>query len=184
MALFYRSAIRNLPEGYSFRGATLQDVPMVVQLFHLRQTGGSAGPQVEEVRQEWQTLKFNPAMDVRLILDQREHLIGYIEVWSMLAQPWLWGCVHPEYEGHGIGTALLSWAEARVRLALDVLPAGQRFAPRFGAPHALTSAQALCAALGWQYTGMVSSPAKLLKKTTGALRLLEHSAYDVFEKEM
>jgi len=185
MALLYRSAIRNLPDGYTFRGATLHDAPEVAWLFHQRFmiSDTDASSHAEKIRKEWQSFNFNPAMDVRLVLDQREHLIGYIEVWTALLpamQPWLWGCVHPDFEGRGIGTALLSWAEARVRLALYILPAGQRVASRFGAPRALTTAQALCSALGWRR----SEPAQPLKKTTGALQLLDESAYDIYEKEL
>jgi GNAT superfamily N-acetyltransferase len=189
MALYYRSAISNLPDGYTFRGATLHDVPVVVHLFNQRQGTGNTAPLVEEIRREWQTPQFNPAIDVRLIFDQRERLIGYIEVWSTLAtplQPWLWGCVHPDYEGRGIGTTLLSWAEARVRLAMDMLPNQKRVTPRFGAPQALTAAQALCAALGWQPVEGATDDEQP-KKTTGALRLLQDVAmrrYDIYEKEI
>ena len=148
MALLYRSAIRNLPDGYTFRGATLHDAPEVAWLFHQRFmiSDTDASSHAEKIRKEWQSFNFNPAMDVRLVLDQREHLIGYIEVWTVFSppvQPWLWGCVHPDYEGRGIGTALLSWAEARVRLAMELLPSGQRFAPRFGAPRALAASAPL-----------------------------------------
>lgn len=187
MALYYRSIISNLPEGYTFRGATLHDVPVVVQLFNHRQMVTGTVSQVEEIRQQWQTAQFNPAMDVRLVFDQREHLIGYIEVWTMLnlpMQPWLWGCVHPDYEGRKIGTTLLSWAEARVRLSMDMLPSQKRVMPRFGTLHSLATVQALCEALGWQRTGAESKPGSPLKKTTGALRLLDDIVYDVYEKEM
>jgi GNAT superfamily N-acetyltransferase len=123
---------------------------------------------------------------VRLVFDQREHLIGYIEVWTMLTRsmhPWLWGCVHPDYEGRGIGTALLSWAEARVRLALETLPADQRVAPRFGALHNLATVQSLCAALGWQRVEQAGDPVQPSQNVTGALRLFAEGAYDVYEKE-
>ena len=187
MALYYRSATRNLPDGYSFRGATLHDISMVVALFNQRQISGRAAAQVEEIRQEWQTPQFNPAMDVRLVFDPREHLIGYIEVWTVFSppvQPWLWGCVHPDYEGRGIGTTLLRWAEARVRLALDMLPTQERVAPLFGAARALATAPALCAALGWRRSSAKRPAAAPSKKTTGALRLFDDGAYDVYEKEM
>jgi len=183
MALLYHSPTRSLPDGYIFRGGTLRDLPMVARLLSQRQITGSLNTLVEEIRQEWLKPNFNPAMDVRLVFDQRERLIGYIEVWTALLpplQPWLWGCVHPEYEGRGIGTTLLSWAEARVRLAMELFPRGQRFAPRFGAPRALATAQTLCETLGWRR----AHPDPTSRKTTGTLRLLDESAYDVYEKEM
>jgi GNAT superfamily N-acetyltransferase len=195
MALLYQSPTRNLPEGYSFRGATLNDVPVVVYLFKQRQMTNTcvANFSIESIRHEWQTQKFNPAMDVRLIFDPREHLIGYIEVWTMLnspAYPWLWGCVHPDYEGRGIGTTLLRWAEARVRLAMDMLPACLRVAPRFGALHTLTTAHVLCESLGWQpvYKNDEARSDGLIQ--TGSLNLFQkmgaafQQAYDIYEKEI
>lgn len=195
MALLYQSPTRNLPDGYTFRGATLNDIPIVAYLFNLRQmTFANIGYlAIAEMRQEWQTPNFNPAMDVRLIFDQREHLIGYIEVWTtcgLSAHPWLWGCVHPEYEGRGIGTTLLRWAEARVRLAMDLLPMQLRIAPRFGAQHTLLTAPALCQALGWHPIQTKQSISPQAKNLTSAVRLVqsagtsENSAFDVYEKEI
>ena len=187
MALLYQSPTRNLPEGYSFRGATLNDVPIVVYLFNQRQMTNTAinNCSIEAIRHEWQTQKFNPAMDVRLIFDPREHLIGYIEVWTTLnspAHPWLWGCVHPDYEGRGIGTALLRWAEARIRLAMDQVPMSLWSAPRFSTLP-VQRAHELCESLGWR---QIFPAIAEIKKITGALRLPENAQrqYDVYEKDI
>lgn len=185
MAFFYQSVTRNLPDGYSFRGATLNDVPVVISLFSIRQVSFQA----EELRREWHSQNFNPAMDVRLIFDQREQLIGYIEVWTMLnedRQPWLWGCVHPAYEGHGVGTALLRWAEARVCLYMDALPEQLRVAPRFGAPRGQPQAQNLCLNLGWQpmKTQDKLEQASGYERLTQSKELLAAGDYDIYEKEI
>jgi GNAT superfamily N-acetyltransferase len=160
---------------------------MVVYLLNQRQKMHGLVSQVEEVRQDWQTYHFNPAMDVRLVFDQREHLIGTIEVWTMYSpftQLWLCGCVHPDYEGQGIGTALLRWAEARVRLAMDMLPVEQRVAPRFGALHDMATVPALCEALGWQRADQDRNSVQLFNQTPGVFRLLgERGFYDVYTKE-
>ena len=184
MAPSYQSPTRNLPEGYTFCGATLNDVPAVAHLFHLRQMAGSA----DDIRREWQTPHFNPAMDVRLILDRREMLVGYIEVWTVNGpseHPWLWGCVHPDFEGHGIGTALLLWGEARVCLAMDSQPVSLRTAPRFSALPA-QRAHELCEHLGWHYIPSNAGLRQEAKKVTGALHLPETAdlQYDVYEKDI
>jgi ribosomal protein S18 acetylase RimI-like enzyme len=62
-------------------------------------------------------------------------MVGYIEVWTTAkpsVHPWIWGRVHPEFGGLGIGTWLLQWAEERACRVLDELPADLRFAPRVG----------------------------------------------------
>ena len=195
MAFLHQSPIRDLPDGYTFRGATLNDIPVVTYLFNQRQlTFASAESLVlDEMRKEWQTPTFNPALDVRLVFDPREHLIGYIEVWTtpkLAAHPWLWGCVHPDYEGHGIGTAMLRWAEARVRLAMDLLPSHLRVAPRFGTQHNHHTASALCQALGWQLVRAEQGIMPQAKGLTSAVRLVQnaglytHPAYDIYEKVM
>ena len=41
-------------------------------------------------------------------------MAGYIEVWTTAKPPvhrWIWGRVHPDYEGLGIGTWMLQWGE-------------------------------------------------------------------------
>ena len=195
MALYYTSPTRNLPDGYSFRGATLKDLPFIAVLFnqrHMISTNSQDLP-IAEMRREWQSTQINPAIDVRVVLDQREHLIGYIEVWTtsgLGAHPWVWGCVHPDYEGRGIGTALLRWAEARVRLSMELLPSHLRVAPRFGAQHTLSTAPALCRALGWQPMRADEGIVPQAKNLTSAVRLLQaagqavNSAFDVYEKEI
>jgi GNAT superfamily N-acetyltransferase len=163
---------------------------VIALLFNQRQMTTTVGgyATIDEMRREWQSSMIKPAIDVRLVFDRREQLIGYIEVWttSLGAHPWLWGCVHPDFEGRGIGTTLLRWAEARVRLSLEVLPQHLMLAPRFGTIHELKTAAALCAALGWQ---PVSEPEGLLPQVRGlasAVRLTHcegsRAGYDVYEK--
>ncbi|RPH59415.1 MAG: GNAT family N-acetyltransferase [Chloroflexi bacterium] len=188
MALSYQSPTRNLPDGYTFRGATFHDIPVAVHLFNLRQMAdlGAGSFCVDDIRHEWQTPHFNPAMDVRLVFDRREHLIGYIEVWTINhppVHPWLWGCVHPDFEGQGIGTTLLRWGEARVGLALDMLPVQQWIAPRFSTLP-VQRAHELCEHLGWRYVPSSAQLRQEAKKGTGALHLPETAdlQYDVYEK--
>jgi GNAT superfamily N-acetyltransferase len=179
MAPYYQSPTKYLPDRYTFYGATLNDLPMVVYLLNQRQTA-SAAFRVEDLLREWQSPRFNPAMDVRLVFDPREYLVGFIQVSMEDGRSFLWGCVHPDYEGRGIGSALLSWGEARARLALDSLPVSQWSAPHFAALPA-PRAHELCEALGWQ---QITPPQKEMKRVTGALHLPEDAnrVVDVFEK--
>lgn len=182
MALLYQSPTKSLPDGYTFCGAAMNDAPTVAHLLNQRylKDTGMGDLCGENILREWQLPNFNPAMDVRMVLDRREALVGYIEVWITASHPWLWGCVHPDYEGRGIGTALLRWGEARVRFAIDNLTATPQAAPRFSALP-VQRAHELCEALGWQ---QIHPKKAEIKHVTGALRLPGNTNHtmDVFEK--
>lgn len=184
MALYHHFPTQYLPSGYTFRGATLNDVPAIVYMLNQRQlrSVGLASFRAETFRHEWQTPRFNPAMDVRMVFDQRELLVGYLEVWVNGSHPWLWGCVHPDFEGHGVGSALLRWGEARVCLELDRLPADLQAAPRFSSLP-VPRAHELCEHLGWR---KIHPKQAEVKKVTGALHLPENAnlQYDVYEKDL
>jgi GNAT superfamily N-acetyltransferase len=187
MALYQHSPTRYLPSGYTFRGANMHDVPAVVYLLNQRQmkNSGTSSFHVEDFRREWQTPRFNPAMDVRMVFDLREMLVGYLEVWVGGSHPWLWGCVHPDFEGRGVGSALLSWGEARVCLELDRVPLDLRAAPRFSTLP-VPKAHELCEHLGWHSVQVNEEVRQEVKKATGALHLPENAnlLYDVYEKDL
>jgi GNAT superfamily N-acetyltransferase len=181
MAPWHHSPTRYLPGGYTFRGAMFNDAPTIVYLLNQRHltetTFHSAG-----LRAEWQALRFNLAMDVRLVFDPREVLVGYLQFWMDDNHPLLWGCVHPGFEGHGIGSALLRWGEARVGLALDSLPIALQVAPHFSSLP-VQRAHELCEHLGWR---QIRPQKAEIKKVTGALHLPETAdlQYDVYEKDI
>lgn len=181
MALYHHSPTSYLPDGYSFRGATLSDVTSIVYLLNQRRFTATT-VQAGGLRQEWLTRRFNPAMDVRLVFDPREMLVGYIQFWLDGQHPLLWGCVHPAYEGRGIGSALLRWGEARVCLAMDMLPASRWIAPHFSTLP-VQRAHELCEHLGWRQIRPQEAEAN---QVTGALHLPENAdlQYDVYEKSV
>ena len=179
MALYLHSPTSYLPGGYIFRGATLNDLPSIVYLLNQRKFTPTT-LHADGLRQEWLTLRFNPALDVRLVFDTREYLVGYLQFWLDGNHPLLWGCVHPAYEGRGVGSALLRWGEARVRLAMDQIPVSLWMAPHFSTLSG-QRAHELCEHLGWQ---QVRPQQAEIKKVTGALHLPETTdlQYDVYEK--
>jgi ribosomal protein S18 acetylase RimI-like enzyme len=65
--------------------------------------------------------------------------------------PWIWGRVHPDYSGLGIGTWLLIWAEERAMRALDEIPGDLRFAPRIGIYSQAKESQKLFKDFGYRY---------------------------------
>ena len=136
-------AERNLspPEGYSTRGARLEDVEICFKLYNLWSRSVIGQDEIIDanaIRNEWCSPGFDPAEDIRLVFAPEGGLVGYIEVWTTSkppVHPWIWGRVHPDYSDLGIGTWMLEWAETRASRALEELEPDLRFAPRTGVFH-------------------------------------------------
>jgi len=128
----------SLPEGFTVRGARLEDVKPALILFNVWSQSVIQEDEItdaEAIRNEWVSPGFDPAEDIRLVFAPDGEMVGYIEVWTTVrppVHPWIWGCVHPSYEDLGIGTWMLQWGEERAMQALENVPGGLRFAPRVG----------------------------------------------------
>jgi mycothiol synthase len=118
-----------LPAGFLMRPATIDDLETAVDLFNAcsQVQIGTDEFDVDEYRTEWETPNFSLEDSVRLIFTPDEKIVGCAEVWDLSSPPvriWVWGRVHPDYEGQGIGTALMTWAEQRARQAIARVPDG------------------------------------------------------------
>jgi mycothiol synthase len=128
-----------LPEGFTIRGARLEDVEPALKLYNAWSQSVIGMDEITDasaIRKEWQSPGFDPSRDIRLVFAPNGEMAGYIEVWATakpLVHPWIWGRVHPKYDGLGIGTWMLQWAEGRALQALETVSAELRFAPRLGA---------------------------------------------------
>jgi ribosomal protein S18 acetylase RimI-like enzyme len=81
-------------------------------------------------------------------------MVGYIEVWTTgkpPVHPWIWARVDPRYEGLGIGTYLLTWAETRARKVLEEVPAELRVAPQVGTYREAAKAKKLFEDMGYRF---------------------------------
>ncbi len=130
--------VAGLPEGFTTRGAHVDDVESALVLFNRWSRSVIGRDEVtvaSAIWNEWISPGFDPATDIRLVFAPNDQMVGYTEVWTTskpLVHPWMWGRVDPEYEDLGIGTWLLHWAELRASQELPNLPAELRFAPRVG----------------------------------------------------
>jgi mycothiol synthase len=128
----------DLPEGYTTRGANMNDVEPALRMFNRWSRSVIGRDEISDpqaIRNEWMSPGFSLEEDIRLVFAPNGDLAGYIEVWSTAkppVHPWMWGRVDPAYEEKGIGTWLLGWAEQRAMRVLTDLPAELRFAPRVG----------------------------------------------------
>ena len=122
-----------LPAGYLLRGATLDDLPEAVAMFNAcsRQLIGADEFTLENYQREWQIPLLNLSEDVQAVIAPDGQLVGCMEVWDLFdphTRVEIWGSVHPDHQGHGIGAALLRWAEDRARCAIPRAPADARVA--------------------------------------------------------
>lgn len=144
-----------LPKGFTLRGADINDVEPALRLFNIWSQSVIQEDDITDVgaiRNEWVSPGFDPARDIRLVFSPEGVMVGYIEVWTTSkppVHPWMWGRVHPEFGGLGIGTWLLQWAEERACKVLDELPAELRFAPRVGIYRPATDSKKLFEDMGF-----------------------------------
>ncbi|HZJ22914.1 MAG TPA: GNAT family N-acetyltransferase [Anaerolineales bacterium] len=148
--------ILSLPEGFTVRGATLDDVEPALALYNRWAQSVIHEDEITDiqaVRNEWVSPGFVPMEDIHLVFAPDGEMVGYMEVWTTAkppVHPWIWGRVDPRYEGLGIGTYLLTWGEARAKRALDEVPAELRFAPRVGIFQQAEGSKRLFEDMGYQ----------------------------------
>jgi mycothiol synthase len=156
-AQYQREKIIELPEGFTARGATMNDVEQAMALFNRWSRaviGRDEFTDMESIRDEWKAPGADPAEDVRLIFSPDGELMGHIEVWPTarsLVHPELWARLDPRYEDRGIGTWMMHWAEQRALRALPGVPAGLRFAPHVGTYRQAEKAKKLFEDMGYRH---------------------------------
>ena len=119
----------DLQDEFIMRPATMADLATAVDLFNAcsQVQIGADEFTVEEYRTEWESPGFDLENATRAVFTPDEKLIGLVEVWDLANPPvkiWVWGRVHPDFEGLGIGTLLMEWAEERARQAIARVPDG------------------------------------------------------------
>jgi len=149
--------IVQLPEGFTARGASIDDVESAMALFN-RWSNSFIGrddfTDPSSIRNEWETPGVDLHEDTRLVFAPNGDLAGYVEVWTTshpTVHPEIWGRVDPMYEGRGIGTWMLQWAQGRALQALRRIPAELRFAPRLGIYRQAEQAKKLFTEMGYQH---------------------------------
>jgi mycothiol synthase len=141
------------PALFTLRPVTLDDVAAAVDLFDACAMAeiGTAKFTIDDVRAEWQLPDFDLERSTRAAVTPDGRLVGYVEVWdinAMPVNPWLWGRVHPDFLGQGIGTSLMTWAEGRARQVITRVPADARVAIRSGTLSSQTAAKRLFEKVG------------------------------------
>ena len=148
--------VASLLDGFTIRGATLDDVENALKLFNRWSQSVIYEDEITDaiaLRTEWLSPGFDMAEDIRLVFAPDGEMVGYVEVWTTAkppVHPWIWARVDPRYEGLGIGTYLLNWGEARAKKASDEVRADLRVAPQVGTYQQADVAKKLFSDMGYQ----------------------------------
>lgn len=121
----------SLKEGFTFRAATQADIPAISDLLNLHWEPllGVRKVTPADLEVMMSLPGFSTADSVRVIQSLQGQLVGVMVVQDLdnpPIHPNLTGCVHPDFEGQGFGTALIEWGEERARQAIARVPDGIR----------------------------------------------------------
>lgn len=138
----------HLPAGYTSRPASMDDLEGVVAVINAvsRKMFGRDKFTVSEYQTDWKQPAFKLEHDTRLVIDPQGQVAGIIEFWDLNdphVRYQVWGRVHPEHEGRGIGSHLLEWAVQRGKQSLARAPEGARVVLQSFSPTVLTAADGL-----------------------------------------
>lgn len=149
----------NLPAGFSARPATLDDVEAAVDLFNTADReflapGAPGWHDVHETRGEWTEPDFDLVNDTVLVFDESGGLAAYQEAFTTPphVRAIIWGRVHPDFRGRGLGSALLSWGERRAAELVDRAPEGAAVDAQTWVDTDNEGAAAVIQSLGFQHS--------------------------------
>lgn len=146
-----------LPAGYTARGGTLEDYKIAFDLLniHARHLNGCDDLLDPEIlRVDWLNEGFRPETDILMVFASDHTLVGFVECWQNSeppVHPWIFGVVHPDHWGRGIGSHMVTWAEDRASAALNKCAPELRVAPRTGTVAHNQAGKELFENLGWKH---------------------------------
>lgn len=112
---------------FTLRPPTMEDLTAIVDLLNhcaIDQTGFPVTSRSLMIA-DWTGPTFDPSASVRVVETGEARIVGYLEVWDTEPIPvsnWVYGRVHPDFEGLGIGMELMTWAEERLKRTLERVP--------------------------------------------------------------
>ena len=152
-----KQQILPLPAGYTARGGNIGDYKIACDLLNTHSQYMNACDDLNDpelLRLDWQNDGFDPETDLLMVFAQDDSLVAFAECWlneEPPVHPSIFGCVHPDHWGRGIGGHILTWAEDHAHLALEKCNSELRVAPRAGTEAHNEKGVALLEGLGWKH---------------------------------
>lgn len=124
-----------LPDGFSVRPLKMEDVDELAEMFNEAAVEmlGHPDASAEELRTDFQSPGLDLEKDTRVVFSPEGKLVAYQDVFALHktpVYPFVWGRVHLDYHGMGLGTYLLDWGMQRAHHVLDKVPGDARVAVR------------------------------------------------------
>jgi len=143
-------------EGIKTRPATRADAEVVSNVINAATLVdyGKAIVTPDEMLHDWDQPGFNLETDSYLMLDAQNQAVGYTQVFDATephVRVWVFGRVHPQHRGKGIGSALMDWAEERGKLTIPKAPKDARVFLSVGTEAKTEAAKTLFVNRGYQY---------------------------------
>ena len=141
-----------LPDGYIARAPTADDAHAVAGLIAACQLadGGAAEMTADELLDDWHGLDLAQEAVVVLAPDRRP--AGYADVLNRrYVRVSVYGYVHPQQRGRGVGTYLVRWGEAWVERHMALAPADARVVVEHFCHASNGAAQRLLESLGYAH---------------------------------
>jgi len=117
--------MRGLPEGFSRRPPALDDAGAVADLMAacVQADGGAEGTSVEHVLDDWHEVDLEE--EAVLVLGPDGAVAGYADVVNRaFVSLSIYGYVHPEHRGRGLGAWLVGWGENWIEERMHLAPEG------------------------------------------------------------
>ena len=116
-----------LPGGFTVRPARIEDIDETTELLNACAIDQIGKPEFDdsELRDFWTQPEYDIETSSRIIENDKGQIIAYGDVddtSSIPVQPVIWGRVHPNYEGLGIGSYLMQWGESTLQRVLSRVP--------------------------------------------------------------
>ena len=122
-----------LKNEYQARPATEDDIESLTDLIneYWEELSGVVKFSLDDLKNIFSIPGFDMESSIQVVLSPKNEIVAcglVIDLNNPPVHPGVYGCVRKGYEGRGLGTHIIQWAEERARQAIDRCPEGVRVA--------------------------------------------------------